>query len=314
MGGVSDPGGAYEQVPDRGQRRSLRITCPDELENQLRERLDALGRLPAPNCSTFSRSPTSTAPTRSRLGLSSGRNPRWALARYDTDGTLDSTFGGDGRVTTDISAKRYVSDEATAVAIQPDGRIVVAGSSCCGYRPASDSDFTLARYNDDGTLDSSFGIEGMVTTDLGSIYETISSIAILGDGKIVAVGRSGYDLAVVRYNDDGSLDTSFGSEGKVTTHFGGYSAEAAALAIQADGEIVAAGIWTIGCYPGGHCPSEFALARFNADGSLDTSFGEDGAMTGGFQGLGERCRDPVRRQDCGGGLDRRPFRARPLQH
>ena len=84
----------------------------------------------------------------------------------------------------------------------------MAGSSCC----RSESDFTLARYNHDGTLDSSFGIEGMVTTDLDSYYEAIASIAILGDGKIVAVGRSGYDLAV-----------------------------------EADGKIVAAGTWTIGC-------------------------------------------------------------------
>ena len=215
-------------------------------------------------------------------GLSSGRNPQWALARYDTDGTLDTTFGGDGRVTTDISAKRGVSDEATAVAIQPDGRIVVAGSSCCGNSLASD--FTLARYNDDGTLDSSFGIEGMVTTDFDSYYEAISSIAILGSGKIVAVGQAGYDLAVARYNHDGSLDTTFGLKGKVTTPFGGYRAEASAVAIQTDGKIVAAGTWIVGCYPGGHCPSEFALARYNIDGSLDTTFGGDGLMTGGFKG------------------------------
>jgi uncharacterized delta-60 repeat protein len=119
----------------------------------------------------------------------------------------------------------------------------VAGSSCC----RTESDFTLARSNHDGTLDSSFGIEGMVTTDFDSYYEAITSIAILGYGKIVAVGRSGYDLAVVRYNHHGSLDTAFGNEGKVTTHFGGYRAEASAVAIQADGKIVAAGTWTIGC-------------------------------------------------------------------
>ncbi len=162
-------------------------------------------------------------------------------------GDLDPSFGSSGKVTTDFGG----SDAASAVAIQTDGRIVAAGRSGSG-------DFALARYNVDGSLDPTFGSSGMVMTDFGG-SDAASAVAIQPDGRIVTAGRSGSgDFALARYNADGSLDPSFGSGGKVTTDFGGFDL-ALGVALQSDGKIVAAGQ--------GGSSFDFALARYNADGS-----------------------------------------------
>jgi uncharacterized delta-60 repeat protein len=200
-----------------------------------------------------------------------GTNYDFALARYNSNGSLDTTFGTDGKVTTAIGTDY---DEAYAIAIQADGKIVAAGYSHNG----SDADFALARYNSDGSLDTGFGTGGKVTTAIGAGSDGAYAIAIQSDGKIVAAGYShngsNEDFALARYNTDGSLDTDFGTGGKVTTAIGSSYDYALAIAIQVDGKIVAAGYSDIGSNN-----ADFALARYNTDGSLDTSFDTDGKVT-----------------------------------
>jgi uncharacterized delta-60 repeat protein len=199
-----------------------------------------------------------------------GSNYDFALARYNTDGTLDTNFGTGGKVITAIGSS---TDVAESVAIQSDGKIVAAGFSNNG----SNNDFALVRYNTNGTLDTTFDSDGKVTTAIGSANDVAYSVAIQSDGKIVAAGysRSGGsndDFALVRYNTDGSLDTSFDSDGKVTTAIGGSNDYAESVTIQSDGKIVAAGH----SYMSSNY--DFTLARYNTDGTLDTSFGTNGKV------------------------------------
>ncbi|MDQ0312841.1 putative delta-60 repeat protein/putative repeat protein (TIGR01451 family) [Kitasatospora herbaricolor] len=184
-------------------------------------------------------------------------------------GDLDPGFGTGGRVTTDFGGS---GDEARALAVQADGRIVAAG--------VRDGDFALARYNTDGSLDAGFGTGGRVTTDFDGGGDAANGVAVQADGRIVAVGVSessagGNFFSVVRYNADGSLDTGFGTGGKVITDFGsGGINEAFAVAVQADNKVVAAGL------NGG----DFALARYNTDGSPDAGFGTGGTVLTDFAG------------------------------
>jgi uncharacterized delta-60 repeat protein len=206
----------------------------------------------------------------------SSPGPVFALARYNSDGSLDTSFGtgGTGKVTTAIGT---VGAVAYAAAIQSDGKIVVAGES----DTATSNVFALARYNIDGSLDTSFGTGGTVTTSFGTMYQDATSVAIQADGRIVAAGRYYPVFALTRYNSDGSLDTSFGTGGKVTTAMGGDSCDATGVVIQLDGKIVAAGSSWAGA------SDSFVLVRYNTDGSLDASFGIGGKVTTGFEsGLG----------------------------
>ena len=144
------------------------------------------------------------------------------------------------------------------MAIQADGKILVAG---VGMR-----NFAVARYNSNGTLDTSFDGDGKLTTDFGG-SDYVSGMAIQADGKIVVAGGSNSDFAVARYNSNGTLDTSFDGDGKLTTDFRGYDL-ANTMAIQADGKILVAG----------GSDSDFAVARYNSNGTLDTSFDGDGKL------------------------------------
>jgi uncharacterized delta-60 repeat protein len=196
------------------------------------------------------------------------------LVRYEPDGSLDRTFGIDGKVTTDWSGGL---DLAQALAILSDGRIVAAGVACISdtRQPCYGA---LARYNKDGLLDTTFGFGSKVTTDILEISR-LNALAVQSDGRIIAAGSSGssgssVDFGLVRYNDNGSLDTTFGSGGKVTTAFGPWRASIWAVSLQPDGKIVAGGVTQSAEYKG----STFALARYNRDGSLDTSFGIGGKV------------------------------------
>ena len=201
--------------------------------------------------------------------------PGFALARWNSDGTLDTSFGVDGKVRTHFSANS--SDNASGVAIQADGKIVVVGVA--GSGPDKHPVFALARYNSDGTLDASFGVNGKVMTDFTPRGDGAAGVAIQADGKIVVVGgAAGWGkFALARYNSDGTLDASFGVDGKVMTDFTSGNDSATGVAIQADGKIVAAGV--AGDYSG---HSRFALARYNSDGTLDASFGVDGKVMTDF--------------------------------
>ena len=165
-------------------------------------------------------------------------NTLFAVVRYNTDGSLDSTFANDGKATTTIG----IHDQVNSVAIQSDGKILVAGRSWNG----SDADFVIVRYDINGSLDSTFGIDGKVITTIGNKSEEIKSIAIQNNGKIIAAGNSHnasniYDVAVVRYNINGSLDSTFGINGIVTTPVGNGTDYGEGVAIQNDGKIVVGG-------------------------------------------------------------------------
>ncbi|MEO7319254.1 MAG: choice-of-anchor D domain-containing protein, partial [Chthoniobacteraceae bacterium] len=200
----------------------------------------------------------------------------FALVRYNTDGSLDNGFGTGGIVTTPIGSG---NDSGRSVALQSDGKILVAGDS----RVGSNNDFALVRYNTDGSLDSSFGTGGIVTTLIGSIYDYGNSVAVQSDGKILVGGASSsgtnnYDFALARYMTDGTLDSSFGTGGIVTTPIGGDDF-GQSVAVQSSGKILVAGYSRVG--------SAFALARYNSDGSLDNGFGTGGIVTTEFgQGYG----------------------------
>jgi uncharacterized delta-60 repeat protein len=207
------------------------------------------------------------------VGLSFGANAGdGVLARYNTDGSLDKSFDGDGKVTTDFGA----DDELFSVALQRDGKMIVAGVT----NAAGTDDLLVARYHADGSLDNSFDGDGKVTTDFGAV-ERASAITIQRDGKIVAAGLSTaagtQDFALARYNADGSLDNSFGAGGTVTTDFGGNE-QIAGVALSRGGKMVVAGVTDAAG------ARDFALARYNADGSLDNSFDHDGKLITDFGG------------------------------
>ena len=198
-----------------------------------------------------------------------------ALARYNRNGALDATFGGDGRVVTGF-AHDAVAD---GVAIQSDGRIVAAGWVSS---PSGERKMALARYKPGGALDATFGGDGRVTTGFaGDAFAT--GVAIQSDGKVVAAGglfpAANFRQRVVlaRYNPSGALDATFGGDGRVTTGFAG-DVLAEGLAIQSDGRIVAAG----SLFPNGK--QRFALVRYRSNGALDASFGGDGRVATAFAG------------------------------
>ncbi|GAA2146878.1 hypothetical protein GCM10009844_23520 [Nocardioides koreensis] len=165
----------------------------------------------------------------------------FAVMRYTADGTLDETFGGgDGLVTTYPPGREY--SRAWAVLVLPDGRLVVGGG---GYGEGDYSYFCLARYLADGTPDSTFGQDGVLSTWLQPYYAHVNALARQGDGKIVAAGwTDGEDwsdaLAVVRYHPDGTLDRAFSHDGSAVVDLAQRTAEARAVATR-NGKIVLAG-------------------------------------------------------------------------
>ncbi len=200
------------------------------------------------------------------VGYGYGSNNDFAVVRYNADGSLDTSFDGDGKVTTAIGT---ALDTGQSVALQSDGKIVVAGTSYNG----SNNDIALVRYNTDGSLDTSFDGDGKVITNVAGQTDKGSGVVIQSDGKIVVAGTGNDDIAVVRYNADGSLDTSFDGDGKVTTAIGSGTDVGTSVALQSDGKIVVAG------YSDSGSNFDLAVVRYNTDGSLDTSFDADGKVT-----------------------------------
>jgi len=201
-----------------------------------------------------------------------------ALAQYTSSGALDSTFGSSGIVTTPIGS---LDAAAAALAVQLDGKIVVAGLAGNAFTNVWDA--ALLRYNANGTLDLPFGgtNTGMAITDIGSSSNYANAVALQADGKIVVAGNAfanpsanTSDFAVLRYNTDGSLDkTGFGSpNGYVTTSVGAFD-NGYAVAVQTDNKIVVAGNADAGV------GDRLALLRYNADGSPDLGFGTAGIVT-----------------------------------
>lgn len=204
--------------------------------------------------------------------LTTNNNIYFVLVRYNADGFLDTTFSDDGIVVTPING---TYDYGESVAVQSDGKILVAGDS---FNASSFAyEFALARYNTNGTLDTSFSGDGLVTTPIDGKWGGGRSVAVQDDGKILVTGYSGINgtnhIVLMRYNMNGSLDTSFSGDGIVNTYIG-TSAAGQEVVVQSDGKILVAGYAHKNIND-----SDFALVRFNTDGTLDASFSDDGLVT-----------------------------------
>lgn len=196
--------------------------------------------------------------------LSIGYNSAAAnIARLNANGTLDTTFGSGGITTLPLWY-------ASGLAVQPNGKIVVGGS----YYPPSQSfkDFALAQLNADGTVDTAFDGDGIVTTDIEAGDDNLRAIALQDDQKILAVGNSGQVAALVRYNSDGTLDTSFDGDGKIRMVLSPAYSELTQVAVLPDGKILAAGLLS----PQESYLNDYALIRLLPTGQLDSSFGASG--------------------------------------
>jgi uncharacterized delta-60 repeat protein len=210
----------------------------------------------------------------------------FAILRMRENGSMDAGFGVAGVARTDFGG---FQDAARAVAIDATGRIIAGGSALMDEKRRSD--FALARYASDGALDADFGDAGLATTDFASFDDGITDIALAPKGAIVASGHAeefpgdadqASDVALARYQPDGSLDAKFGDAGTVRTDFGSYFDEAEGMVLQADGRIVVAGHFLDGN------SDTAALARYEFDGDLDPSFGAGGIAVSGAEVSGDR--------------------------
>lgn len=195
-----------------------------------------------------------------------GTNYDFAVARYNINGSLDNSFGNNGKVITSIGLQ---NDFATSVAIQTDGKIVVAG--ICFV--SGSEKYGVVRYNIDGTLDTTFDSDGKIITSIGNYSNRAYSIAIQIDGKIIVAGDSysnslQYKITLVRYNTNGSLDITFDNDGISIITYGINGAIGKSIIIQSDGKGVVAGQTTNG--------EDYILILCNSNGSLDTTFGTQG--------------------------------------
>lgn len=203
----------------------------------------------------------------------SSGNTDYALVRYNSNGSLDTSFGNGGKVVTPVGSW---ADYGESVILQNDGKIVVAGSSTIPGNP--DLSFcALVRYHANGSLDAGFGSGGKVITSIGRGKDCGQGAACQSDGKILVAGDfyngSDNDFALVRYNANGTLDTGFGTGGKVITPVGSGYDSGGSVAVQVDGKIIVAGDSNNGN------DNDFALVRYNANGTLDTGFGSGGKVT-----------------------------------
>ena len=212
------------------------------------------------------------------VGGTGGDGPHFffVLARYNPNGTLDTTFGNGGKIITDPSPNGAYN-EIWDLALQPDGRILAGGDITIG----NDTEFAVARYNPNGSLDTYFGSNGIATSNpTTGTSDRAYSVLVQPDGRIVLVGGSAggnsvAHFALSRFTSWGSIDYSFGASGTVLTDLPGTYEQAFDAALQPDGKIVAVGQTS----PTGAPVYNFALARYNPDGSLDSSFGSSGFVT-----------------------------------
>jgi len=207
---------------------------------------------------------------------------RMALARLNSDGTLDNTFDGDGRVVTDING---FSGGALTVKIQPDGKILAAGHT---YVSSGSGDtFSLVRYNLNGSLDTTFDGDGKVTTVFPTTPNSfVNDLGIQSDGKIVAVGAAGggpsygeavQTFGIARYNSNGSLDTTFDGDGLLTTSFGNLYSYAASVRVRPNGKIIVAGSkYNYDSYNDYQYDASIVVTQYNNDGTPDSGFGNGG--------------------------------------
>jgi uncharacterized delta-60 repeat protein len=222
--------------------------------------------------------------TDGRIVLVGTSADKFAFARLLPSGAFDTTFNGSGKVTISTLSNKN-GGSARAMAIQADGKIVGVGiRPALSGKQSTGPDFAIIRLNPNGTLDSGFGSGGKVFTDFAGLDDRAFAVAIDGNGKLVvggwgkvgsALGRADigfYRFALTRYNQNGTLDTTFGSSGKVTAGPAGYREQIDGLAIQADGKIVGVGNMT----DPDVIVNDATVTRFNPDGTLDLTFGPNG--------------------------------------
>ncbi len=225
-------------------------------------------------------------------------NADFILSRFTPDGAPDATFGVGGSVTTDFGKESW--DDARAIALQPDGSILLGGSTNSGNGPGvlfGADQLGLARYTPQGLLDSSFGTGGTVTVDGGSMVEAVRALALTPDGAIVAAGyvngEHRGDMLLARFVHSGALDNTFGTGGMTITDLRSGSERLEGVALQPDGWIVAAGQVATGQH------ADFAIVRYDPTGRPDPSFGRQGLASFDFGGREDRTHSLVLQPDGG---------------
>lgn len=196
-----------------------------------------------------------------------GRSWDFLLIRFNEDGSLDSTFAQKGYTTKDFGK----DDIAFSIDVQNDGKILI-----CGFAENLNWDFAISRFNPDGSIDSTFGERGSTVLNIGSYNDVAFSIKAQQDGKIIVCGWTyifgSWDFALVRLNPDGTLDSSFGTNGIVTTDYNHLYNTSHSVAIQSNGKYVVAGYTE----KPGSSDTDILIIRYNTDGSIDHSFGING--------------------------------------
>ena len=205
----------------------------------------------------------------------------FALARYTADGKLDSSFGVNGKTTTDFDNE---TDVINSIVLQGD-KIIAAG-----YNGYDNPKFALTRYTENGILDSTFGVNGKVTTGFGG---DIANAVTLQGNKIIAAGFSNGAIALARYSANGTLDSSFGVNGRVITYLNGSNSVANSISLQGDKIMVGGTITTFGDIDTSH----FVLVRYSANGVLDSSFGDNGKVITDLGSYSEEANSIALQQD-----------------
>ena len=217
----------------------------------------------------------------------------FCVVRHNSNGTADATFGDNGLVRTDV---RSGDDFVAGLAIQPDGKIVLAGTCQNNLSPTTGRDFCVVRYTAAGALDTGFSGDGKLTVSFSSFDDVATSMALQPDGKIVLAGYCtnnagafnssgtfGTEVCLARITSIGDLDTSFNRDGKLITAIGGaiptrIRNKANAIAIAADGKIVITGSNYVGT-DASFADTNLLLARFLPSGTLDATFASDGVVS-----------------------------------
>lgn len=194
----------------------------------------------------------------------------FGLIRLNTNGTLDTTFGTAGKTSfpVGVATSSNQDNRIHKLALQSDGKILAVGEA---YNDATSEDIAIVRLNTDGSLDTDFSNDGKATVNFGTFEEKALNLRIDPDGKILMAGEINDDLGLVRFYNDGGIDTSYGTNGKLLTETSetGYSFNyLTAVAFQADGKILALGTVS----------SDVAIRRINSDGTIDTTFGTNGKV------------------------------------
>ncbi len=198
----------------------------------------------------------------------------FVVARYNPGGTLDNNFGNGGIAVIDGGIDSD-SECARAMALQDDGKILLGGSIYNQFSTVDD--FALIRLNSDGSPDVSFGTGGVVITDIDEGWDNAYGIALQDDGKIL-LGGEGYtnnkrNVCVIRYNTDGLLDATFGSGGIALHSIGTEGDKTKAIVLQDNGKILLCGYFSDGS------DDQTFVSRFNSDGTVDNTFGNNGTAT-----------------------------------